>query len=165
MNNSFLLIALLTVTALSPARVFGSSPQDSVANDKLSRAYSKAAFMALVEIHRWKEEVRRDAKGSVINPTFGKHLKSAAYEDLRISQTAAENDADRKSGDILQRLFENVGTWSTRMAEARANLNASYSINPDAVDKDADLLRIDDCEKGVNAMLASGRFQDIAVCR
>jgi hypothetical protein len=165
MNAIYIIAILFAMTVFCPSTTFGYSAPTEGPDDKLSRAYSKAAFSALADIHRWKEKVRSDAKGFVSNPTFGKRLKTVAYESLRISQMTSENDADHRAGELLQRLFDNVATWSTRMADARANLDATYSIDPNKVDEDAELVRIGDCEKGVSSMLTSGTFHEVAACR
>jgi hypothetical protein len=134
------------------------------APDQLSPSFSRAAMSSLAQIYRWKERTRNDAKATVPSPVLHDYLKTGAYESVRQAQLSSSTDGDKRAGEALLSAYSQVDAWSSKLAESRKNLDATNRVNPDAVDKDEDLLKINDCVKGLNAMLGSGTYTDVPSC-
>jgi hypothetical protein len=116
-------------------------------------------------MQRWKERTRNDAKATASAPAVGNYLKTGAYESVRQAQLAATTNGDKQAGDALLNLYSQVNAWSNKLAESRKNLDATNRVDPDAVDQDDDLLKINECGKAFNTMLGSGTYADIPSCR
>jgi hypothetical protein len=158
-------VALLMTAIFAASSAQGFAAQEATpSSSKLSPSFSRAAMSALAQIHRWKERTRNDAKSTVPAPTLHDYLKTSAYESLRQAQFSSSTDGDKQAAEALQNLFSNVNAWSTKLTEGRKNLDASARVSPDAVDKDDDLLKINDCEKAFNGMLGSGSYTDLPAC-
>ena len=158
-------IRLLVVSALAVTVSFGAIQEPANSSDQLSSKFSQAAIAALVQIHRWKEKVLADAKSTLPSPTFGKHLKTEAFESLRQAQLSSTTQGDKRAGETLQHLFSNVNVWADKLIQARKNLDATRSMDPNAFERDDELIKIVDCERSYNAMLGTGVYTDIAPCR
>jgi len=135
-------------------------------SDKLSPAFSQAAMKALADIYRWKETAQAAAKSALQpNMTPGRPLKSAAYEHVHQAQTSATTQGDQQAGAMLQKHFLDVNAWVDKLIEARKNLNATNVVDPNSVDQDPDLVKLNACEKAFNAMLGKGTFAPVAECQ
>jgi hypothetical protein len=161
-HRSETLAALLSVVVACSLPL--AAQESATANDKLTPSFSKAAMTALADVYRWKERARADAK-SGIPSDYGKLIRTRAYEDVRQAQMAGTTEGDQKAGQMLERHFLNVNTWVDKLVEARKNMSATYSLDPDSIDQDPDLVKVNDCEKAFNAMLRQNRYSEIAVCQ
>lgn len=137
----------------------------NTSDNHLSPGFSQAAVSALANIHLWKEKARNDARTGMPNAQYGPVLRTKAYESLRQAQVIAKTKGDQSAEAALEKLFSNVKVWVDGLLEARKNLSATQSLDPDSVDENPDLQKINECEKGFNAMLGAGVYADIAACQ
>jgi len=55
--------------------------------------------------------------------------------------------------------------WDANAADARQNLDASYSVDPNSIQNDPLLAKISNCDNSLSDMISSGTFSDSGVCR
>jgi hypothetical protein len=156
-------VLLLLVVLVWPWSVFGQDADST--SQALTPAFSKDAMSALADVYRWKEKARSDAKTSLSNPDAALYLRSVAYEHLRQAQSSAKTPGDEAAAALLRKHFADVNKWTTKLADARKNRDATNLMDPDSVDQDADLVKINDCEKAFNSMLGSAVFTEVASCQ
>jgi hypothetical protein len=155
---------LLATTLAAFTWQAGEQPAGKSDPNQLSAPFSQSALRALAQMQRWKERTRNDAKATAPAPVLHDYLKSGAYESVRQAQLAATTSGDKHAGDALLNLYSQVNAWSSKLAEARKNLDATNRVDPNAVDQDEDLLKINECGKAFNTMLGTGTFTDIPSC-
>jgi hypothetical protein len=82
-------------------------------------------------------------------------------------EQAAVNAATPDDHDALQLLrneFANLAQWANDIVSARQSLDATKSVNPNAMQDDPLLAKITSCSSFLNSMLVSGTFADDANC-
>jgi hypothetical protein len=158
-------LAVRIVVSLAILVILVAGQAQNTSDDHLSPAFSQAAMSALANIHLWKEKARNDARTGIPNAQYGPVLRTKAYGSVRQAQFVAKTTGDHSADVALEKHFSNVKAWVDGLVQARKNLNATQSLDPDSVDENPDLQKINECEKAFNAMLGVGTYADMAACQ
>jgi hypothetical protein len=156
-----LLMVFLSVLWVLPAAAQIPDNASGQSNDQLTRPFFRAAIAALADIHRWREMAMVDAQSGMLNANYGDVQRTAAYEDLRRAQFNTKTLGDEQAGDLLRQHFANVKSWVDDLVQARSDM----AMDPAGLGQDPELMKIDDCEKGINAMLGNGAYTGIDACQ
>jgi hypothetical protein len=151
-------LAVLVLPALMALPTAAQIPD--TASDRLTIPFSRAAVNALGNIQSWKEKATVEAQSGMLNATYGDNLRTAANADLRQAQFASYTLGDKQAVDLLQQHFANVKSWIDELVQARQDMG----MDPGGLGQDPDLLRLDECEKALNAMLGNGTYSGIDAC-
>jgi hypothetical protein len=87
--------------------------------------------------------------------------EAQAMTNLRLLQTAATTDADRKAAQLIANEYQKMRQLSDKYVAKRANMNY---IAPGALKNDALDQSIIACGKALGAMAANGQFMDEVTC-
>jgi hypothetical protein len=156
--------ALLTIPTPAPvAEAPSSAPAPPQAG--LSRNFASQAIGGLAEMREW-----RGAVGTVLSynvPVVGtwpqdyRDRVKANLDELSIAATTSDDEA---AMSLLRNDFSMLSDWADTVVAARANLDATKSVRPTAVQDDPALAKITACSRFLNSMLVSGIFADSPNC-
>ena len=130
---------------------------------EFSREFLRAGIEAMSTIREW-----HSALASAIQNQYPVHqeglaqYQTQAETTLRLAQTAAAKDADKKAAQLITNEYQNMRQLSDKYVAKRANM--SY-IAPDALKNDALNQNLVTCGKSLGAMAADGHFFDEVTCR
>jgi hypothetical protein len=65
---------------------------------------------------------------------------------------------------LLRSEFSNLARWANDVVTTRQSLNATKTVDPNAVQNDQTLTKISDCGRFLNSMLVRGTFADDQSC-
>ncbi|MCU1307275.1 MAG: hypothetical protein JWN45_1970 [Acidobacteriaceae bacterium] len=159
------------VLTLPGAGANAATPEASAPRNPqaLSRDFARAAIAHLADLREWRNAVETvvsiGAPESLqVNNMLRQH-RNRAEESLRLAGVAASTPADRTALQLLQTEFSFLQQWDSAAAQARQNLDASYSVDPDSFQNDPLLAKINNCDYFLSDMLSSGTFFDSGACR
>jgi hypothetical protein len=137
--------------------------------DQLSREFARQAIAFLATVREWRNAVETlvsvgAPESRQVSVWLDQH-RNRAEEALRLTGVAASTPADRNALQLLQAEFSFMRQWDANAAAARQNLDASYSVDPDSIQNDPLLAKINNCDNFLSDMLSSGTFSDSGVCR
>lgn len=127
-----------------------------------SRDFVRAGIEAGAEIREWRSALETAVRyGFPPNDTWINRYSGAAATALSLASAAASTDDDRKAFQLLNNVYNNMQSLSSKMLSARKNMNY---IAPDALQNDPLDQQILACGQALHAMAASGRYQDASAC-
>ncbi|HEV2522814.1 MAG TPA: hypothetical protein VGT24_10580 [Candidatus Acidoferrales bacterium] len=131
----------------------------------LSRDFARLAIAELAEMREW-----RGAVGIILSygvPVVGswpQDYHDRAENDLNQVAVAATTSADHDALQLLQNEFANLSQWASDIVATRNSLNATRTVNPNAMQDDQMLAKITNCGRFMSSMLVSGTFADDPSC-
>jgi len=154
------------VLAIPNANAPTTPPQRS---NRLSKEFSRAAIGYLADLREWRNAVETavsiGAPESRQLEQWLRQHRSRAEESLRLAGVAASTPADRSALQQLQSLFANMQQWDSAAAQTRQNLDASRAVDPNGLSNDPLLAKINECDRFLDNMLASGTPVENTACR
>jgi hypothetical protein len=160
------IVLTMPAAGTTPASQPSSAPRDPNA---LSREFARPAIAHLGDIREWRNAIETlvsvGAPESLQVSNWLRQHRSRAEESLRLAGVAASTPADRNALQLLQTEFSFVQQWDSAAAESRQNLDGSYSVDPNSLQNDLLLSKINNCDHFLSDMLSSGTFFDSGVCR
>ncbi|MCU1311732.1 MAG: hypothetical protein JWO20_2857 [Candidatus Angelobacter sp.] len=159
------------VLTMPGAGANAATPEASVPRNPqaLSRDFARAAIAHLADIREWRNAIETlvsvGAPESLQVSNWLRQHRSRAEESLRLAGIAASTPADRNALQLLQTEFSFVQQWDSAAAQSRQNLDASYSVDPDSLQNDTLLAKINNCDHFLSDMLSNGTFFDSGACR
>ena len=135
------------------------------APEGLSREFAREAIALLAEMREW-----RGAVGTVLTynvpvvGTWPQDYHDRVEAGLMQVALAAPGPADRDALQLLRNEFANLTDWANNVIAARQSLNATKSVDPNAMQNDQALAKISDCSSFLSGVLVSGAFADSPSC-
>ena len=127
-----------------------------------SRDFVRAGIEAGAEIREWRSALETAVQyGFPPGDTWINRYSGAAATALSLASAAASTDDDRKAFQLLNNVYNNMQSLSTKMISARQNMNY---IAPDALQNDPLDQKIVACGQALHAMAATGHYQDANAC-
>jgi hypothetical protein len=131
----------------------------------LSREFTRGAIAELAEMREW-----RGAVGTIL--TYGVPVVGSWPQDYHdhvdsdLSQVAlsATSASDQDALVLLRNEFTNLAQWANDVVSTRQSMDATNTVNPNAMQNDQTLRKISDCSQFLSSMLVSGTFTDSASC-
>ena len=131
----------------------------------LSKGFEAAAIAALADMREWKGAVAAAISyGAPVVGSWPNDYRDRAEEAVARAKIAASTSEDRDAVQLLQNEFAMLRDWAADVVAARQSLNASRSVDPNALQNDAALAKIADCGRFLNGMIVSGTFSDNPSC-
>lgn len=159
------------VVTMEPNRIVltirapNSSAPTAPVQEKISRGFASAAVSELAQMREW-----RGAIGIVLSynvpvvGTWPQDYHDGAEAGLAQVALTASTAADRDALQLLRNEFANLSDWAGNVIAMRQALNATKSVDPNAMQNDQALAKISACGSFLNAMLVSGEFAESASC-
>jgi hypothetical protein len=150
---------------LSAAPTTAPAPQPAPPLPGLSRNFASLAIAELAEMREW-----RGAVGTILTygvPVVGswpQDYRDRVEADLMRVALAASSSADQDAMRLLESEFYNLERWANDVVTTRQTLNATKTVNPDAMQSDQALAKISNCSRFLSSMLVSGSFADDQSC-
>lgn len=146
-----------------PSSEAGAEPLQ--ASDRITRDFAAAAIAALSEIREWKDVVVTIIGfGVLVDGTWYEDYRDRADSAVKLATVAVTTVSDQRAFQLLQNEYNNVEQWSGTLVSNRQALNATRAMAPNAIQDNPALVKITDCAKALNPMLASGVYRDIPSC-
>ena len=144
---------LLTIAGLRPgpnANAVPPSPPQGV-----SREFARVAIAELAEMREW-----RGAVGTIL--TYGVPVVGSWPQDYRdhieanLMQVAvaATTASDQDALQLLRNEFANLSQWAGDVVATRQSLNATKTVDPNAMQNDQTLAKISNCSQFLSSMLS-----------
>lgn len=131
----------------------------------LSKGFAGAAIAALADMREWKGAIAASISyGAPVVGSWPTDYRDRAEDAVTQAKIAASTSEDEDALPLLQNEFTKLKDWAAGVVSARQSLNASRSVDPNALQNDAALTKIADCGQFLNGMIVSGRFSDKASC-
>lgn len=148
-----------------PANSSAPSPATEP-SETMTRNFMTAALRDLALIKDWHTTIAHALQRGV--PGDGSRLvvfHDRAVEGLRLAAVEASSPSDQDALRLLTNHFNQVDRWKGKMVDARKSMNtASYSMTPDALEKDTEYQTIASCSQFLSTMLAGGKYEDSSSC-
>lgn len=145
----------------SPSSIAGPPPPPK----GLSREFAQAAIAELAEMREWRGAVGIILSyGSPVVGTWPQDYHDRAEAGLQQAAVAASTAEDQDALQLLRNEFANLSQWADEIVSARQSLNATNSVNPNAMQNDPLLAKITSCSSFLGSMLVSGSFADNPSC-
>jgi hypothetical protein len=154
---------LLTIAGSSPASNSAAATPPPLPG--LSREFTRAAIAELAEMREW-----RGAVGTILTygvpvvGTWPQDYRDRVESDLAQVAVAATSAYDQDALQLLRNEFGNLSQWASDVVSTRQAMNATNTVNPNAVQNDQALKKISDCSQFLSSMLVTGVFADNASC-
>jgi hypothetical protein len=150
------------VAAPTPSQQPRPAPQVA---QGLSRGFAAAAIGSLAEMREWRgATTAMITYGMAVSDTLAESYRDQVQEGLAQAGVAAVTDDDRNALGLLQGEFAQLGNWASTVLAARRELNGKMTVDPNALQNDSALAKIQACGQFLNSMLVSGAFADDASC-
>jgi hypothetical protein len=141
------------------------NPAPAQAPQGLSKEFARAAIADLAEMREWRGAVGAILQyGSPIVGTWPQDYYNRVDADLMQAEVAATTAADHDAAQLLKSEFSNLSQWANGIISARQALDATNSVNPNALQNDPLLAKVSDCSRFLSSMLVSGNFSDDSSC-
>jgi hypothetical protein len=139
-----------------------AAPPPPPAPQGFSRDFVRAGIEAGAEIREWRSALETAVRyGFPPGDTWINRYSGAAATALSLASSAASTDDDRKAFQLLNNVYNNMQSLSTKMLSARKNMNY---IAPDALQNDPLDQKIVACGQALHAMAATGHYQEANAC-
>jgi hypothetical protein len=143
----------------------GSSAAPEKQTAPLSREFARSAIAVLAGMREWRGVVTTVIRyGLPVVGTWPQDYHDRVEADLMQAQLAATSKSDQSAAQLLENEFSNTDTWATDVVAARQALNASRSVDPNALQNDALLTQISNCGQFLSNMIVSGVYTDDSSC-
>jgi hypothetical protein len=146
--------------------IFNGQDAGAKADAGLSKDFMQAGIKTMAAIKAWRSRLAYGVRHGI--PGNGSGLipfRDRASDGLRLATAAASTDSDQSGLQLLTNHFNNVDQWAGEMIAARKSMDASASMDPDALNDDPLFQKIKTCADFLPSMLASGAFADDPSCR
>jgi hypothetical protein len=131
----------------------------------LSKEFARSAVAELSEMREWRGAVGAILSyGSPVVGSWPQDYHDRVQADLTQTAVAASTAADQDALQLLRNEFENLSQWASDIVSARQSLNATKSVDPNAMQNDQALAKITKCSSFLSSMLVSGVFADDPSC-
>ncbi|HZV59669.1 MAG TPA: hypothetical protein VFF42_04960 [Candidatus Eremiobacteraceae bacterium] len=154
------------VLTIPPSDAGVVAADDSAQNSpRLSRDFSSAAISALAATREWRVAVRAMILyGLAVSDTWVQAYHSQTLEALRQASVAASTEADKNALQLLRNEADMLTAWANQVDAARQELNGAKTVDPNALQNDTQLAKIQHCSQFLNSMVLSGSFNDDPIC-
>ena len=154
---------VLTIPPADPGAV---ATDDSAQNSqKLSRDFASAAISALANVREWRVAVRAMILyGLAVSDTWVQAYHNQTLDAIRQTGVAASTDADKNALQLLQNETDAMTAWANQVDSARQELNGARTVDPNTLQNDPTLAKIQKCSQFLNSMVLSGTFNDDPSC-
>jgi hypothetical protein len=131
----------------------------------LSRGFSSATIAALADMREMRGAIRAMITyGLAVSDTWTQDDHARVMTSLRQAEIAATTEDDQRALQLLQNEADKLATWADSVFAARQALNGAMTVDPNALQNDPALAKIQSCGRFLNAMVISGAFADDASC-
>ena len=165
-NAVFTVEARRVVLTIPPSDA-GTVPTDESAQNspRLSRDFSSAAISALANMREWRVAVRAMILyGLAVSDTWVQAYHNQTLDAIRQAGVAASTDADKNALQLLQSEADAMTAWANQVESARQELNGARTVDPNTLQNDPTLAKIQKCSQFLNSMVLSGTFNDDPSC-
>jgi hypothetical protein len=165
-NGVFTVEPRRVVLTIPPSDAGAVASNDSTQNSqRLSRDFSSAAISALAAMREWRVAVRAMVLyGLAVSDTWVQAYHQQTLDALRQAGIAASADADKNALQLLGSEADMMTTWANGVEAARQQLNGAKTVDPNALQNDTQLAKIQSCSQFLNSMVLSGSFNDDPSC-
>jgi len=155
---------VLTIPTASDAGTVATD--DSTQNSqRLSRDFSSAAISALAAMREWRVAVRAMILyGLAVSDTWVQAYHQQTLDALRQAGVATSTEADKDAFQLLGSEADMMTAWANQVDAARQQLNGAKTVDPNALQNDTQLAKIQSCSQFLNSMVLSGSFNDDPRC-
>jgi hypothetical protein len=141
------------------------SQQSPQAARGLSRGFAAAAIGNLAEMREWRgATTAMITYGMAVSAALAQSYRDQVQEGLAQASVAATTDEDRSALSLLQNESAQLTNWANGILAARQQLNGKATVDPNALQNDSALAKIQTCGQFLNSMIVSGAFADDASC-
>lgn len=139
---------------------------DQPAPTGLSRNFVVAGIETIAQMREWGSAMASAIQnGYGVTASWAADYRAKASSSLNMASAAAVTDSDRNALQLLTNEFNNVGTWSDKLVQAKQNMNtAQYSMTPNGLRDDPLSQKIITCGRFLGTMLGSAEFKDDPSC-
>ncbi len=131
----------------------------------LSRQFASAGVAAVADMREWRAELTMMVNyGLAVGASASQNYRDRADAGLQEAAVAASTDEDRDALQLLRNQFNALTDWANQIAAARQSLNGAKTVDPNGLENDPTLSKINTCSRFLNRMLTSGAFADDANC-
>src|ERR1700693_4156128 len=154
------------VLTIPPADADAVATDDSAQNSqKLSRDFASAAISALANVREWRVAVRAMILyGLAVSDTWVQAYHNQTLDAIRQAGVAASTDPDKNALQLLRGEADMMTAWANQVEAARQELNGAKVVDPNALQNDPALAKIQSCNQFLNSMVFSGTFNDDPSC-
>jgi hypothetical protein len=154
------------VLTIPPADAGAVATDDSAQNSqRLSRDFASAAISALANMREWRVAVRAMILyGLAVSDTWVQAYHNQSLDGIRQTGVAASTDADKNALQLLQNEADAMTAWANQVDSARQELNGARTVDPNTLQNDPTLAKIQKCSQFLNSMILSGTFNDDLSC-
>jgi hypothetical protein len=165
-NGVFTVEPRRVVLTIPPSDSGAVATDDSAQNSqRLSRDFSSTAISALAAMREWRVAVRAMILyGLAVSETWVQAYHQQTLDAFRQAGVAASTDADRNALELLSSEANMMTTWANGVEAARQQLNGANTVDPNALQNDTQLAKIQKCSQFLNSMVLSGTFNDDGSC-
>ena len=161
------LFAFPTPVAAAPAAVSNQPvPQQAPEPTRgLSRGFAAAAIGNLAEMREWRgATTAMITYGMAVSDTLAQSYRDQVQEGIAQAGVVATTNDDHEALGLLQSESAQLANWANTVLAARRELNGKMTVDPNALQNDSALAKIQACGQFLNSMLVSGSFADNASC-
>jgi hypothetical protein len=131
----------------------------------LSRDFASAAIANLAEMREWRGAIRAMITyGLAVSDTLAQDHQGRVMTGLRQAEVAATTEDDQRALQLLQNEADKLASWADSVFAARLVFNGAMTADPNALQNDPALAKIQSCGRFLNSMLVSGAFADDPSC-
>jgi hypothetical protein len=143
-----------------------AATDDSAQNSqKLSRDFSSAAIAAVAAMREWRVAVRAMILyGLAVSDSWVQTYHRQTLDALEQAAIAASTEADKNALQLLRNEADMMTAWAHQVEVDRQELNAEKVVDPNALQDDSTLAKIQKCSQFLNSMILSGTFNDDTSC-
>jgi hypothetical protein len=154
------------VLNIPPSDAGAVATDDATQNSqRLSRDFSSAAISALAAMREWRVAVRAMILyGLAVSDTWVQAYHQQTLDALRQTGIAASTEADKNAFQLLSNEADMMTAWANQVETARQELNGARTVDPNTLQNDPTLAKIQKCSQFLNSMVLSGTFNDDPSC-
>jgi hypothetical protein len=167
-----IVLTIPVASSNAPAAAQGTAPTNPPTEAEplpvmqgLSKQFVAIAIGDLAELREWRgATATMITYGLAVSEAWASGYRDRAQAELTQAALAAASDDDRQTLGLLRNEFDALAGWSAATLAARQVLNGAQTIDPNTLQNDQTLAKIDNCGGFLSSMLLSGTFSDNANC-
>ena len=137
-------------------------PAGQPANPGFSKDFLRAGIETMSDIREWRSALLNAVEnGYPVRDAWMADYRAQAAKNLRLASVAATTTSDRNALQLMSKELNHMQALGDKILAARKNLNY---ITPASVKKDPLDQKVLSCARSLEAMAASGEFQDDGSC-
>jgi hypothetical protein len=152
----------------APATASANAPTETTPPPEvpgLSKEFVTVAIGDLAVMREWRgATATMITYGLAVSEAWASGYQDRAQDGLMQATLAAATDDDRQALGLLKNEFGMLADWSGDALAARQALNGAQTIDPNALQNDPIVAKIDKCGAFLSDTLLSGAFSDNASC-